>query len=252
MVYVANTRLYLRSMSELDVQADSRHRRLPARGEIRSFRQMVDRLPSTPPPIRHSREIASHRRCRRDDLPGRRRRSASAGDRTASSSASAAKASCACPPNGGTPEVLVSVKDGEVAQGPQLLPGGQHVLFTLATGTASDRWDKARIVVQSLASGERKTLIEGGSDARYVPTGHLVYALGGSLFAVAFDLQRLEVSGGPVADGRGRQAIARRVTGAAQFSVSSNGSLVYIPGRSRPRRLSGDRPDRSHREGSNR
>ena len=37
-------------------------------------------------------------------------------------------------PNGGTPEVLVRVKDGEEAHGPQVLPGGQHVLFTLATG----------------------------------------------------------------------------------------------------------------------
>ena len=58
--------------------------------------------------------------------------------------------------NGGTPDVLVRVKDGEAAQAPQMLPGGQHVLFTLATGTAPDRWDKAHIVVQSLKSGERK------------------------------------------------------------------------------------------------
>ena len=64
--------------------------------------------------------------------------------------------------DGGTPEVLVRVKDGEAAQAPQILPGGQHVLFTLATGTAHDRSDRARIVVQSLQSGERKTLIDGG------------------------------------------------------------------------------------------
>ena len=101
-------------------------------------------------------------------------------------------------PNGGTPELLISLGNDEYASDPQVLPGGQAVLFTLAKGTSSDRWDKAQVVVQSLKSGERKTLIEGGSDARYVPTGHLVYALGGTVFAVPFDLRRLQVTGGPV------------------------------------------------------
>ena len=80
-------------------------------------------------------------------------------------------------------------RDGEAVYGPQVLPDGRSVLFTVAATTAgTDRWDKGRIVVQSLASGERKTLIDGGgSDARYVPTGHLVYALSGVLFAVPFD-----------------------------------------------------------------
>ena len=100
--------------------------------------------------------------------------------------------------NGGQPEVLVSVKDGEVVYGPQVLPGGEWVLFTLATAATADGWDKAQIVVQSLKSSERKTLVSGGSDGRYLPTGHLVYALGGVLFAVPFDLRRLAVTGGPV------------------------------------------------------
>ncbi len=131
-------------------------------------------------------------------------------------------------PDGGTPDSLVSVKDGEMALGPQVLPGGRHVLFTLATGTAPDRWDKARVVVQSLASRERRTVIVGGSDARYVPTGHIVYALAGRVFAVAFDVRRLEVKGGPVpmVDGVRRSASSD----AANFSVSGTGSLVYIAG----------------------
>jgi len=54
-------------------------------------------------------------------------------------------------PQGGMPEILVCLNEGEEAHGPQILPGGQHVLFTLATGTASDRWDRAHIVVQSLS-----------------------------------------------------------------------------------------------------
>jgi eukaryotic-like serine/threonine-protein kinase len=133
-------------------------------------------------------------------------------------------------PNGGAPEVLVRVKDVEEAQGPQLLPGGKHVLFTLATGSDADRWQNARIVVQSLTSGERKTLIEGGSDARYVATGHLVYALGGIMFAVPFDVRRLEVTGGAVAMVEGVRRSAGNTTGTVQFGFSTTGSLVYIPG----------------------
>ena len=74
-------------------------------------------------------------------------------------------------PDGGTPEPVVHVNEGETAYGPQLLPGGTHVLFTLATGSTLDRWDKANIVVQSLASRSAKVIVEGGSDGRYLPTG---------------------------------------------------------------------------------
>ena len=134
-------------------------------------------------------------------------------------------------PEGGTPDMLVAIKDGEAVQRPQTLPGGQQLLFTLAIGNGPDRWDRARVVVQSLTSGERKTLFEGGADARYLPTGHLVYAVGGSLFAVAFDVQRLEVRGPRVPMVEGVRRSGTNVSlGTAQFSVSSNGSLVYVPG----------------------
>jgi serine/threonine-protein kinase len=135
-------------------------------------------------------------------------------------------------PNGGKPELLVSVKGDELADSPQMLPGGQAVLFTLAKGAASDRWDKAQIVVQSLKSGERKILVEGGSDARYIPTSHLVYALGGTLFALPFDERRLQVTGGPapILEGVARAAAPAANAGTAQFSVSNTGSLIYSPG----------------------
>jgi len=132
--------------------------------------------------------------------------------------------------DGGTPELLVSVKNNEEAHGPRMLPGGQAVLFTLAAGTGASRWDQAHIVVHSLASGERKTLIEGASDARYLPTGHIVYALGGALFAVPFDERRLEVTGGAVPIVEGVRRAAGGGTGVAHFSVSDTGSLIFIPG----------------------
>jgi len=133
-------------------------------------------------------------------------------------------------PNGGTPEVLLAVKPDEVAHGPQMLPGGKAVLFTLAKTRSEDRWDAADVVVQFLPAGPRKTVIQGGTHARYLPTGHLVYALRGVVFAVPFDLQRLEVSGGPVPIVEGVRRAPVGATGAAQFSVSANGSLVYMPG----------------------
>ena len=142
--------------------------------------------------------------------------------------------------------MLVSVKDGEAAHGPQLLPGGQHVLFTLATGTALIDGTKRTSSCSRWRSGERKTLIEGGSDARYVPTGHLVYAVGGSVFAVAFDVQRLEVTGGAVPMVEGVRRAVGRTSGAANFSFSSTGSLVYVPGTGLGIGGStGDRADRS-------
>jgi hypothetical protein len=129
---------------------------------------------------------------------------------------------------GGQPEVLVSVKSGELAHGPQVLAGGEWVLFTLATAGAADAWDKAQIVVQSLKTSERKTLVSGGSDARYVATGHLVYARGGVVLAVPFDLRHLAVTGGPVPIVEGVKRSG--TTGTAHFSVSSTGSLVLVPG----------------------
>lgn len=132
---------------------------------------------------------------------------------------------------GGTPERLVSINDGEAAVSPQLLPGGQSVLFTLATGPTDAsqwEWDNAHIVVQSLKSSERKTLTQSGSDAHYLRTGHIVYALGGTLFAVPFDLRRLEVTDGPTPIVEG--VLRGGLSGSAHFSVSNTGSLIYILG----------------------
>lgn len=132
--------------------------------------------------------------------------------------------------NGGKPEVIVSGKDDEVIHGPQMLAGGRAVLFTLANGSAPDRWEKAQVVVQSLGSGERKVVVEGGADARYLSTGHIVYALGGILLAVPFDVDALETTGGPVPIVEGVRRAAAARTGTAQFSVSDSGFLVYVPG----------------------
>jgi eukaryotic-like serine/threonine-protein kinase len=129
---------------------------------------------------------------------------------------------------GGAREQVIRVQEGEQAHGPQRLPGGgDWVLFTLRPANTAS-WDTARVVAQSTSTGERKVLIEGGTDARYLPTGHLIYVLRGTVLAVPFDVARRAVLGGPVALVEGVMQITGQ-TGAAQFSVSRDGTLVYLP-----------------------
>jgi eukaryotic-like serine/threonine-protein kinase len=132
--------------------------------------------------------------------------------------------------SGGKPETVVTMKPGEIAHGPQVLPGSDAVLFTLSTSASASGWDSAQVVVQSLKSGDRKVLLEGGSDARYLPTGHIVYALGSTLLAVPFDVKNLQVTGGPVPVIEGVRRVQPGTSAAAAFSFSNNGSLVYVPG----------------------
>ena len=108
---------------------------------------------------------------------------------------------------------------------PEFLPGGRAVLFTILPSNGS--LDSAQVAVLDLRTGASKVLIRGGGHARYVPTGHLVYAVSGTLRAVAFDLERLEVVGmpAPVLDG-----VVTTGLGAAEMAVAANGSLVYIAG----------------------
>jgi serine/threonine-protein kinase len=108
---------------------------------------------------------------------------------------------------------------------PAFLPGGKAVLFTAGSAV---NYDNAQIVVQNLETGERRALIQGGTYPRYVPTGHIVYYRAGTVMAVPFDLQRLEVTGPaiPVVEG----VRSTGVTGAAQYAMSDVGSLFYVPG----------------------
>jgi Tol biopolymer transport system component len=129
------------------------------------------------------------------------------------------------PASGGTPQELIAVRASERVLGPQILPGGDAVLFTLRDANDGS-WDTGQIVVQSLSSGVRKTVIMGGTDGRYLPSGHLVYAVAGSLFAIGFDATTRMTVGSAVRILTG----VRRAVGTAMFSVSNTGSLVYVPG----------------------
>jgi serine/threonine-protein kinase len=106
---------------------------------------------------------------------------------------------------------------------PQILPGGDHVLFTAYRVPI----ESATIEVLTISTGERKVLLTGGVNGFYVPTGHLLFAVGETIRAVPFEVERLEVRGVPVAV---VDDVAMNLTdGAAAFDVSETGTLAYLP-----------------------
>ena len=133
--------------------------------------------------------------------------------------------------DGGTPQKIVRLNAGETVHGPQLLPDGEHLLMTITTATGADRWDKAQVVAQSLSSDARTVLIEKGADGRYLDTGHIIYAVGTTLFAVAADVQSLRILGAPVTILRDvRRSVTPAVnTAGASVAISKTGNLAYIP-----------------------
>ena len=87
--------------------------------------------------------------------------------------------------------------------------------------------EKTSIVVLSLETRKQQVLIEGGIFARYVSTGHLVYARGKTMMAVPFDLGNLKVTGPAVSVLE--DVPAHSSNGNSQFGISENGVLAYIP-----------------------
>ena len=126
--------------------------------------------------------------------------------------------------DGGVSERIVQSAEGEQLSHPQLLPGREWLLFT------SQRGGRSATVARSLKSATQKVVVDGAVDARYVEaTGHLVYFLPeGGLFASAFDLEHLVTTGGArsVLPAVGRSG----VTGAGNYGIASNGTLVYVAG----------------------
>jgi eukaryotic-like serine/threonine-protein kinase len=115
---------------------------------------------------------------------------------------------------------------------PCYLPDGRNVLFTVMR-TA---WDmQPRTAVLNLATRQWRYLLEDGADARYVPTGHLVFLRQGTLMAVLFDLDSLQVTGRPVPIiDNVMQLLNQRENalpiGAGQLNISDSGWLVYALG----------------------
>ncbi len=141
---------------------------------------------------------------------------------------------------GGAAQKLTEPRPLESHRWPQVLPGGA-VLYTLYahTGRAMD----GRVAVLTVA-GTQKILVEGGTYGRYVPTGHLLYAVGGTVFAAPFDVRRLALTGPALPVIRN---VRMQWYGLANASLdfSSTGLLVYVTPFPQPRRAVLLRVDRS-------
>jgi eukaryotic-like serine/threonine-protein kinase len=124
----------------------------------------------------------------------------------------------------GEPAQLTRPDDGSRHYWPQVLPGGETVLFTLNRGS-NDRFRQAAVL--SLKTGEIRTLPSlSGTSPQYVHTGHVVYSRFGTLYAAPFALSRLEVTGEPVKVLDHVNTFAG--PGSTAFGVAASGALAYI------------------------
>jgi serine/threonine-protein kinase len=126
----------------------------------------------------------------------------------------------------GNPEQITTPdKKGEFGHWwPEILPGGEAVLFTNCNAAIND----ACVAVLSLKTGQWRTVLIGGSYARYAPTGHLVYAQSGTLMAAPFDLKQFKVGEPrrPVVEGLKQHLLS----GYASYCFSQDGLLYYVRG----------------------
>jgi Tol biopolymer transport system component len=134
------------------------------------------------------------------------------------------------PATGGAPEAVTEVADSAAEHmhaWPQLLPGGQELLFTVLgpSGGAKD----SRIAVERIQSGERWALVEQGTFGRYLSSGELLYVTNeGTVLVVGYDRSRKAVTGTP------RQVLTDVYVaswgGAALLAPSRGGTLAFEPG----------------------
>jgi serine/threonine-protein kinase len=139
------------------------------------------------------------------------------------------------PAAGGTPKAITSLEAGSNESQhvlPTWLPDERGILFTARNGTDMNSSD---VVLQPLPEGERRILVKGAADARYLGSGHLLYLTRGTLMGAAFDPEAIALTGEPVALlDNVMQAVnaynGGAETGAGQFAVAAAGTLVYVPG----------------------
>lgn len=148
--------------------------------------------------------------------------------RTSRSRAASAEAgSCDSGVSASEPEELTArdAMAGEIDHlWPEMLPGSKAVLFTIQRASEDD----SEVAVLSLATGERRVLISGGTTPRYSRTGHLLYGRAGTLFAVPFDARSLEIRGDavPVLEG----VVSKSNNGAMEVTLGADGALLYLRG----------------------
>jgi serine/threonine-protein kinase len=136
------------------------------------------------------------------------------------------------PASGGTPEPLTTLDSarGDVEhRWPEILPGGRAVLYTAWGGSM----DRSSVDVYAFGSRQRTRLVEGATMPRFAATGHLVYQQSGALMATAFDAATQQTSGRVV---QLQERVKTTVSGAADFAIARDGTLVLMSGSSTPDR----------------
>jgi serine/threonine-protein kinase len=128
---------------------------------------------------------------------------------------------------GGAPQPLTQLganQRGNSHRWPHFLPSGEAVLFTIVE---ANNVETARIAVLNLRTGKWNVIVDSGTTPQYLPSGHIVFARGSTLFAVPFDAERLEVTGdaAPVVEG----VLWDNAVGFYFFAVAADGTLVYVP-----------------------
>ena len=129
------------------------------------------------------------------------------------------------PAGGGSPRRLTTLDSerGEVGhRWPVVIPGGT-VLFTSFTGRGLQ---DAHIEAVSLATGDRRAVIEQATFPLFASTGHLLFCRDDALLAVPFDPERLTVTGSPSPF---IENIGVRSLGAPFAALAGNGTLAYVP-----------------------
>lgn len=133
---------------------------------------------------------------------------------------------------GGEPRRITKpdpAKNERTHRWPDVLPGGKTVIFTLGMVDRPDSYENSNILAADVATGESRVVLQNASIARYSPSGHLIFARGGSLYSVGFDPSTLSVHGKPQLVLQG--VAGDETTGAVHFAIADDGTLAYIPGR---------------------
>ena len=138
------------------------------------------------------------------------------------------------PAAGGEAQTLTTFEAGEFRHvSPHVLPDGKAVLFTVLS--RSGILDDAAICVVSVSTRERRTLLKGAGDARYSPTGHLLYVRQTDLLGVSFDADRLSVSGTPFLAEASIHVKPQDLAGS--FDLARDGTLAWVASASNLQRL---------------
>ena len=105
-----------------------------------------------------------------------------------------------------------------------MLPGGRSVLFTCLTQAQGIE----RIEVIPMGGGKRSVVVERASAPVWSPTGHLLFAREGAVWAVPFDPGTAAVHDTAV------QVIPPGIIGSVRWGslaneLSANGTLLFVP-----------------------